>query len=292
MPRWAHRSSLKAPSRIPSPAPRVGSIAEGPRPGRPGRRPPTRRGDRPLWETDWEVIGGYAKRQDPRSACRGFPGRTSCNPPDPGNREGRRRRRGLLLGRGRGRGTVARHRHDTVRPEREGRARPADRDADRAQPGHRVPLDLKSAPGREPVPGFDLTFSAPKSVSLTGRSAAIRSPARSGKPTAPRSSRLSPTWSARPAGRGGGTSDSCRRATAHFPLTSGFVSAPGWIRTSDRRIRSPMLYPAELRGLSRIVAPPAASCPDGPDTASRVPGRASGGIQWQFQLLVPVTTIL
>ncbi|MBS1846220.1 MAG: relaxase domain-containing protein [Actinobacteria bacterium] len=29
------------------------------------------------------------------------------------------------------------------------------------------PLGLKSAPGREPVPGFDLTFSAPKSVSLT-----------------------------------------------------------------------------------------------------------------------------
>jgi len=29
------------------------------------------------------------------------------------------------------------------------------------------PLDLKSAPGRGPVPGFDLTFSAPKSVSLS-----------------------------------------------------------------------------------------------------------------------------
>lgn len=29
------------------------------------------------------------------------------------------------------------------------------------------PLGLKSAPGREPVPGFDLTFSAPKSLSLT-----------------------------------------------------------------------------------------------------------------------------
>ncbi|MBS1679263.1 MAG: relaxase domain-containing protein [Actinobacteria bacterium] len=29
------------------------------------------------------------------------------------------------------------------------------------------PLGLRSAPGREPVPGFDLTFSAPKSVSLT-----------------------------------------------------------------------------------------------------------------------------
>jgi hypothetical protein len=31
----------------------------------------------PLWETDWESIGGYAKPHDPRSACRGFPGRTS-----------------------------------------------------------------------------------------------------------------------------------------------------------------------------------------------------------------------
>ena len=29
------------------------------------------------------------------------------------------------------------------------------------------PFGLKNAPGREPVPGFDLTFSAPKSVSLT-----------------------------------------------------------------------------------------------------------------------------
>lgn len=29
------------------------------------------------------------------------------------------------------------------------------------------PFGLKSAPGREPVPGFDLTFSAPKSISLT-----------------------------------------------------------------------------------------------------------------------------
>jgi hypothetical protein len=31
----------------------------------------------PLFETDWESIGGYAKPHDPRSACRGFPGRTS-----------------------------------------------------------------------------------------------------------------------------------------------------------------------------------------------------------------------
>jgi hypothetical protein len=27
------------------------------------------------------------------------------------------------------------------------------------------------------------------------------------------------------------------------------VSAPGWIRTNDLRIRSPLLYPAELQGL-------------------------------------------
>ncbi len=32
---------------------------------------------RRLFETDWEQIGGYAKPRDPRSACRGFPGRTS-----------------------------------------------------------------------------------------------------------------------------------------------------------------------------------------------------------------------
>jgi hypothetical protein len=28
------------------------------------------------------------------------------------------------------------------------------------------------------------------------------------------------------------------------------ANAPGWIRTSDLRIRSPLLYPAELRGLT------------------------------------------
>jgi hypothetical protein len=30
-----------------------------------------------LFETDWESIGGYAKPHDPRSACRGFPDRSS-----------------------------------------------------------------------------------------------------------------------------------------------------------------------------------------------------------------------
>ncbi|HVV49149.1 MAG TPA: hypothetical protein VHO06_05790 [Polyangia bacterium] len=32
---------------------------------------------RPLWETGWEEFGGYARPHDPRSACRGFPGRAS-----------------------------------------------------------------------------------------------------------------------------------------------------------------------------------------------------------------------
>ena len=44
--------------------------------------------------------------------------------------------------------------------------RPARRDADRAQPGDGESLGLRAVPGRGPVPGFDLTFSAPKSVSL------------------------------------------------------------------------------------------------------------------------------
>ncbi len=30
-------------------------------------------------------------------------------------------------------------------------------------------------------------------------------------------------------------------------------SAPGWIRTNDLRIRSPLLYPAELRGRGRSL---------------------------------------
>ena len=32
-------------------------------------------------------------------------------------------------------------------------------------------------------------------------------------------------------------------------------SAPGWIRTSDLRIRSPLLYPAELQGLAATAYP-------------------------------------
>lgn len=39
---------------------------------------------RPLFETDWESIEGYAKPDDPRSICRGFPGRSSLNRPDSG----------------------------------------------------------------------------------------------------------------------------------------------------------------------------------------------------------------
>src|SRR6476646_3786533 len=34
-------------------------------------------------------------------------------------------------------------------------------------PADGKPLGLREVPGRGPVPGFDLTFSAPKSVSLT-----------------------------------------------------------------------------------------------------------------------------
>jgi hypothetical protein len=33
------------------------------------------------------------------------------------------------------------------------------------------------------------------------------------------------------------------------------ASAPGWIRTSDLRIRSPLLYPAELQGLAAKAYP-------------------------------------
>jgi hypothetical protein len=32
------------------------------------------------------------------------------------------------------------------------------------------------------------------------------------------------------------------------PVFQGLLDAPGWIRTSDLRIRSPLLYPAELPG--------------------------------------------
>src|SRR3954451_24072022 len=43
-----------------------------------------------------------------------------------------------------------------------------------------------------------------------------------------------------------------RKAAQHErvgPHLSKSGSAPGWIRTSDLRIRSPLLYPAELQGL-------------------------------------------
>jgi hypothetical protein len=39
--------------------------------------------------------------------------------------------------------------------------------------------------------------------------------------------------------------------TACRPRSGAAGDAPGWIRTSDPRIRSPMLYPAELRGRGR-----------------------------------------
>jgi hypothetical protein len=37
-----------------------------------------------------------------------------------------------------------------------------------------------------------------------------------------------------------------------MPCFQAICDAPGWIRTSDPRIRSPMLYPAELRGPDHI----------------------------------------
>jgi hypothetical protein len=37
-------------------------------------------------------------------------------------------------------------------------------------------------------------------------------------------------------------------------LFPGMFYAPGRIRTCDIRIRSPMLYPAELRGLADILS--------------------------------------
>ena len=32
-----------------------------------------------------------------------------------------------------------------------------------------------------------------------------------------------------------------------------FTSTPGWIRTTDLRIRSPLLYPAELRARVGVI---------------------------------------
>jgi hypothetical protein len=52
-------------------------------------------------------------------------------------------------------------------------------------------------------------------------------------------------------------------------------SAPGWIRTSDLRIRSPLLYPAELQGLafgSLVVRSRGAL----PGETGRAPGESRG----------------
>jgi hypothetical protein len=35
------------------------------------------RDHQPLWETDWQEFGAFAKRRDARSACPGFPGRSA-----------------------------------------------------------------------------------------------------------------------------------------------------------------------------------------------------------------------
>jgi hypothetical protein len=40
------------------------------------------------------------------------------------------------------------------------------------------------------------------------------------------------------------------RREAEKRRQQGERDAPGWIRTSDLRIRSPLLYPAELQGLA------------------------------------------
>ena len=83
-------------------------------------------------------------------------------------REGRRRRRGLLLRRGRGAGQWLGD--AAAELGLDGKVEPdqLDRDADRhatRRPASRSACE--PSPGRGPVPGFDLTFSAPKSVSLT-----------------------------------------------------------------------------------------------------------------------------
>jgi hypothetical protein len=59
------------------------------------------------------------------------------------------------------------------------------------------------------------------------------------------------------------------------PLFIGLFDAPGWIRTSDLRIRSPLLYPAELRGLAgRRAARPQGRAAGGRPQSSHAHGRA------------------
>ena len=76
--------------------------------------------------------------------------------------------------------------------------------------------------------------------------------------------------------RGGRARSMGTGAAPPAPTRRSGVHAPGWIRTSDPRIRSPMLYPAELRGRVAQAAAGAWSCPllpvNGP-TSRRPTGR-------------------
>ena len=82
--------------------------------------------------------------------------------------EGRRRRGGLLLRRGRG-GQGQWLGDAAAELGLSGEIEPDQLVAmlTGMNPATGEPLGLRAVPGRGPVPGFDLTFSAPKSVSLT-----------------------------------------------------------------------------------------------------------------------------
>jgi TrwC relaxase len=91
------------------------------------------------------------------------------------------------------------------------------------------PLGLRHVAGRGPVPGFDLTFSAPKSSRSPGRSAARAPGPRCPPPTAPPSPPRSTTCSARRAGPGAGTAamNSSGATASSPPATSIAPPAPG-----------------------------------------------------------------
>ena len=135
-------------------------------------------------------------------------------------RQGRRRRRGLLLRRGRGGRRVDRRRRRGAGPRRRGRP-----DQLKAMLTGRNPVDgepllgTSGVPAKGSVPGFDLTFSAPKSVSLLwGLGGAEAAGPRSRPPTAKPSAPPSPTCSARRAGRGAApAAGSSSKATATSP---------------------------------------------------------------------------
>src|SRR5688572_6493561 len=62
------------------------------------------------------------------------------------------------------------------------------------------------------------------------------------------------------------------KPTADGPAESAQrLYAPGWIRTSDLRIRSPLLYPAELQGLDGVSL----DLPPGALRKRRAPGRSA-----------------